>query len=1043
MAFCSKCGKPLVCSCGAPAELGSPVKDCPPKKGAIWIHVQDDQGVDITGATGKRGGETKDSNNVGLATFDPLDPGKYDVDLGPLSTELKKLYDPPELSTQRHVTVEDGTISYVPYTLPRKARLKVKVVTKDGSKVLEGATVTITGTKDLGQKPTLDKGIADFELVPKGKYAIKAKLKDADDKDYATTLDFTKVTQEVELFPGQEKEVQVEVEPKNIVTPKLDLEYKLVLLDTKLYDKQAVFETKILPSPTYVQISFDQSNKDHPFAKGAALVCTPANVEVFLDEFCKKKLTGAITNKQLTDSPPLKLYLRGTAAGVFKVTLKLEDPADRFIRLEKNLTDAQDMGVIKVELKLHQQDLAQLQAVGMRVDPDTEPIDTYYTNLKNTALPAQKLMTDDEKIGEGSKDDATSPGRLLHVQHDNHFGRGKLICAQLEATHLPAGTDDYEIVLNVGRGWAPDTGAGALKPEDMMGGGKDTATGGIELYDAEDHGARLNIPVKTKISDLKAGAKTFYVQGIAETDQACDLRLDMGMDRAAGGLAKTVKRNGDWVRFTIVEIKEVKVAYAAPVGGPNAWDAATQHYFINFKADPDGRKVEIQAELTRKLKNVVVHFMLAPDKDNRKKANWGIDMPGNWVWKDITKDLKHLDKNDRRDFLHLSEKTDPNGLAKKELTLSRFGGDKFQPGCYLEQDAHLAKYVPGHPDLGNRKPVLCADTIIVWRKFWYQLVTVQGVANPGVAGAEARYELVTATMANVAPPPPAPPPAATFTQAQATGWNAVYPRYMIELHGDANTNALVISNQNKANFFPNVAADPAHPVKVRILICDAQWDSSPDTAAVSTDYYPFAEWPDDITTDRLVLTPPLQGGNLLVAGTLEYRYRELLVLWVTGSLALPPASVDVNPDRNDLCKVRVKMPQSAIDLHNQHPTLQVRVVGLQVKGANGPYLGEYTHEKVLAVFDPSEELDFQNSVAHEIGHGFWQTIEHADVPAGIPNHPNQYISHDQDGHPTGSHCKTLKDKCVMYESGPIARSYDRYCDVCLPYLLVDDMSRFK
>ena len=52
----------------------------------------------------------------------------------------------------------------------------------------------------------------------------------------------------------------------------------------------------------------------------------------------------------------------------------------------------------------------------MQVDPDTNPEATYYTNLKNKVLPVQKLMTDDEKIGQVAKCNAAKPGRLLHLQ---------------------------------------------------------------------------------------------------------------------------------------------------------------------------------------------------------------------------------------------------------------------------------------------------------------------------------------------------------------------------------------------------------------------------------------------------------------------------------------------------------------------------------------------------------------------------------------------------------------------------------------------------
>jgi hypothetical protein len=158
------------------------------------------------------------------------------------------------------------------------------------------------------------------------------------------------------------------------------------------------------------------------------------------------------------------------------------------------------------------------------------------------------------------------------------------------------------------------------------------------------------------------------------------------MDRTAGGLAKTVKRNGDWSRFTVVKIASVEVFDDRQAGtvAPKRWDAGSKEFYINLKPDPDGRKLKIAAKLTKPLKNVRLHFMLAPSRNNRKAANWGLDMPGTWTWKDIAAALKHLDKADRKDFMHQSQPTDAQGRAESELRLSRFGGDRFKPGVYME-----------------------------------------------------------------------------------------------------------------------------------------------------------------------------------------------------------------------------------------------------------------------------------------------------------------------------------------------------------------------
>ena len=71
-------------------------------------------------------------------------------------------------------------------------------------------------------------------------------------------------------------------------------------------------------------------------------------------------------------------------------------------------------------------------------------------------------------------------------------------------------------------------------------------------------------------------------------------------------------------------------------------------------------KVKFKARLSAKLAGVPLRFMLAPDKDNTKAANWNIDFPtdgksgaSDVKWKDVPAAIKHKDKADRKDLLHL------------------------------------------------------------------------------------------------------------------------------------------------------------------------------------------------------------------------------------------------------------------------------------------------------------------------------------------------------------------------------------------------------
>lgn len=1033
MALCPSCGKNLSCSCGAPKPASSPEQPCPLKKGAIWVHVLDDAAGNITGATVKRGGDSKPSNGDGLAIFDPLDAGTYEVELSALGVEDQKKYELPTPLPKQSSVVSNGEIAYIGFEVKRKPALKVKVVKKgDPSKLFANAVVTVSGKETPGDKNSGSNGIADIGFVAAGSYTVKVTLSTEDAKAFATTIDFSKETEKVELTHGQDKTVEVFVEDINVVVPKVELEYKAVLCDTEQYKKQSG-ERPIRPCATYVQLSLTQSNLDHPFAKEAAFTCSPANVEMFLDELCTKAAPAKLTAEMLkgADSKPFKLYLRGKTVGKIKAKLTLDDAADRFIKLDKNPTPDEELGVVKIEFKLFQHDKAEIDK--LEVDPDTDPVGTYYTNLNNQALPEPVEMKPEARVGEPKAGDAAKPGRLLHVQSgDGDFGRAKLVCKKIDFANLPDGCADYFVTLAAGLGTEKDD-----PPTKRFGGDDDKpAPGAVKFFDAETAGSEQT-DIKVKFSALKDAEKTFWVEGAAETEIPCGLRVHAGMDRDAGGLEKTAKRNADWARFTVIKIQEVKVDYTVVANTPNAWDSAENRFYINFQADPDGRKITIGATLTKALKNVDLHFLLGPHKDNLKAANWGLDLPGTWKWKDISADLKHSDKadTDRKKLLHYSEKTDDKGYAKKELLLSRFGGDKFFPAAYILQDAHLCKWVHGHTDLGKRKPVQRTDAVEVYRRFWYQMIEVAGVTPRAVAGAVGQYKRVKADMKAATPK--------TVSALDLTGmpYPALYKRYMVKANG-GNTDVLVISDMNKDDFFDGIVDEADKPVKVPILVCDAQWDTGPDTSAVTTGWLAYSAY--NVTCDRLILQPALEGGDILVSGAAQLAWEEPLGTWVTSvDIPLDESMISISPTRADCYKVKISMAPGVNNFCAGKTNPKIKFKNLVVKGCKGPYLGESFDKKVLSVYDPNEAADFQNTIAHEIGHGFGQVVESGDQPDGAPVHPNQYISVDTDGDPTGSHCSHATNKCVMYQSGPITGSLNRFCDICHPYMLACDMSTYS
>ena len=811
--------------------------------------------------------------------------------------------------------------------------------------------------------------------------------------------DGNEYTEKALVCPRKEHDLEVE-EIK--VTAKIDVEYKIVLLDKKLSSHQESTEEKVVTDGTGIELWLEQNPGNPVFDQGAKIdVNGTGTIDAFLDEKMTNKfnISNPIPKDDITGGKKLKIWIKGTKTGKF--TLKFTPSKSSNGKFVIQPPAKMEMGVVELKMKIYEQDINNISK--KKVDPDQEPISKYYKDLEDIQLKQIDL----------SNKDKVKKGRLLHVQKDGNFGRSKVIIEKLIGDQFPSGCDDYEFTLNSG--------------------GK---SGKLKLFDAEFDGTEIKLPLKLKKSDLTAD-KTYWVEGASESNAPLETILDMGMDRASGGMTKTPKRNGDWGRYTVVKIDVVELDYTQPAGGPNAWDAANKRFFINMQTGDAGRKITIKTKLSKKLKDITVHFMLVEDKNNRKAANWGVDLPNDstipqqWIWKDITADVKHLDKADRKDLLHYSAKTDANGEVTKEVKLSQFGGDKFYLAAYVEQDSHLAKHIHDHTTLGKRRPVTETGEVNVWRRFWYQLVEVDSIANPGVNGAIKQYERVKAEMKAATP--------ITIDRPTVNGYSpqAIYPMYMVKLNG-GNSDALVVSDTNKNQFFTGYATEADKPIKIPILVCDAQWDAGSNSGAISVDDNASA-FPIDITTGSLALNPPLQGGDLLVSGDWEAAEVDP----ITGNLTntrngkLSNSDITINPTRSDLEDVTVNIPAGVGPTNS---TTHIWIDDLVIQGAEGPYLGESFNQRILAVYDSSTTLtqdDFQNTITHEIGHAFQQVVKGnpAGGIAGISRHPKQKDKGQ------GNHCHHLKNKCVMYDSGPILGSLNRYCDVCHPYLLVQDMTK--
>jgi hypothetical protein len=1078
MANCVSCGKNLSCDCGAPAALGSVVKPCSQMDGGLWVHVLDDAGNNVKDVPATKDGAGKPSDAAGLATWDPLPEGSYQAGIGALSSALAADYVRP--ATVSHtVRVQKGQIAYASFVLTRKAQLKVKLLRKGSvPAVFGGATVKLTGGPDTpGDGATASDGMVDFTSVfgklQAGAYSLSAVLGAEDAKTHQTSTDFSTTPQTVNLAPGEEKTVELEVERMNLVKPRVDVEYLAVLLDQDLASHQDPAEVDKIarPAPTFVELSFTEHNADDPatlytgahrYPGGGVFTCTPAHVKIYTDELCTTELPadGALDARQLAPGGKCKLYLRGATEGKFKARLALRElaaitdsgekasaaPAYRFLNLCTDpAAPAQiEMGVVKLDMTLHAQDAGALAA--LTVNPDVDPVATYHTALKDLVLPAQAALAAEAKI---------KTGRLLHVQKDDTDGkanhnRARLTIPKLEgqaAANWPAGTDDYELVLQT------------------------TATGGsVAVHAKEFDKDALVLPHKIKIADLKAAAVDLWVEGESASDKRLDVQLDLGFSSAKAGAGTAgnphikeakpaTKDHGDVCRFTVVEIKEVKYAFSNDAGKAVIWDDAKKRFYINTDDDPagralksapaKGRTIKITAELTKPIKDVKVHFMLSPNKDNHEKAHWGAGLPPAFKFKDLDRALKAKDKATPDAYLHFSALTDAKGVAQMDdLVLSRFGGDKFRIAAYIDEDAHLAKYIDGHADLAKKKPSL-TDEFALWRRVWAQNTRNAGSALASTAATRTGFEAVFVEYLEA--------PEVTFDVA--TLGLGSHPAWQFN-PGAGTTAQLCVGDHNKASFDAMFVpeSDEMSP-KAHLLMCDVQWDpilgpslSYSIDAPISTVTY----WNATITSPLGVFSPPLGGAATLVVAASW--------TWDDGtdvhSGVLTDADIEVLQARSYTSEVQISLPATCAPAcacgggTAIAPTAaQQAEVTLQMNAATGPWAGESGqpgHPHCLIVINP-DTSQFNNTILHEVGH-LHRSVRTATGWHGLPDHPKQYTQRGGQG----SHCSTdatpsgtevdqsgnpvyENGTCVMYH---VAAGNVTFCDHCGADLRVRDLSDF-
>ena len=414
----------------------------------------------------------------------------------------------------------------------------------------------------------------------------------------------------------------IPVRELNVVTPHIDVEYRVVPVTRTL----APHQTSLVRAEVWIT----QTQAGVGYTGHLRVRRGNGNLRAYsaADGSGGELFGGAnhfdVSNNRINTGQHFVFYLAGSTAGAVSLGVEVENVNLPEVREAGPATVA--MSVVELTLELH----------------------------RDAASPAPGAMSTQDKI--------TTGGLVMVQSADGHRGRLRLSIPAPSPDIWSVGAADYEVVVSV-----------------------EAAHGAIELFGHPTQGAigaGLGLPVRLRADDFQNGAVDLWIQGRTHTQAWREIKVDIGLDRGPGGLAKAIKRNGDWACVTVFEVTQLT-------------PTAPARQYINLDTDhtnhPEhGRRYRSQATLAPALDNVAVMFKLVAGQHN--KAN----LPPNQRSDDPNTPVRALTNN--------------HGVAQADLLLSRYGGDVFQIGAYLEEDATA----------GNAHPVV-SSALTVWRKIYYVL----------------------------------------------------------------------------------------------------------------------------------------------------------------------------------------------------------------------------------------------------------------------------------------------------------------------------------
>jgi len=337
--------------------------------------------------------------------------------------------------------------------------------------------------------------------------------------------------------------------------------------------------------------------------------------------------------------------------------------------------------------------------------------------------------------------------------------------------------------------------------------------------------ADLTVVVKNPNTDSSINFKNeIFVEHTGETTlsqhKKCDQNHTFGKLKA-GAYRVSAKPAGDSgfhfetpIDITLAESdKKTVTLELKPLAIEQVTPTADGEQYVNLDADPAkpelGRVHKIQAKINKKQKDVTVYFELAPDAKNNKSLDAKLEAK-------IAK----------------SAKTNDEGIAELDFTLSRFGGDKFAVKACLTPDFK-------HPSAS----VVSSKEITVWRRLWYQLNHHKDIVPPSMTTAVSKIKDVFIDF---------------IAETPIKHTKAAKGKVLVGSHNASTYHALRASAHNDRS--------------VHIILCDTQIDGTPGLSnEVEVEFDKNNDY--ILATEKtgktyVMVDPPLQAGKkLFISGS--------------------------------------------------------------------------------------------------------------------------------------------------------------------------------